>query len=188
MEKQVTKKKNTPGLLAQGVLTACVLASSACASRPDSGYTCPTSRAGGLFADRCSPTILVDARAPDNPTGVSVSPGQLVSVELQGDFDPDIPWQDLRIRATPESGWAGLWKILEPLARYLGARHKGSPMSALTCEIGQAENEQYQAAKGPFKARGSGELSCFANDWPGRYENNSGCIRIRVCVVGEAGH
>lgn len=175
-----TSKLTSNGTL----LVACLLAVSGCSTHLGPGYACPAQPAREFDGDGCTGPIVLDARRTDNPTGIMVRAGQRIFVDFLGDFDPAIPWQDSWISATPQGGWTGPWRLIEPLVRYLGARHKGSPMFALTCQIGREATEQFYVAEGSFPARKPGELSCFANDWPApkRYENNSGCIRIHVCL------
>lgn len=114
--------------------------------------------------------FFVDARNPCNQSGVLVEEGHryIVKVEMLE------PWVDWFIKSSPERGWQGLARSIEPFARR-HARTRQFPMYALVGAIDDDEstffllpsNEHWLAPK-------AGQLTCFANDYPHKYHNNRG--------------
>lgn len=122
--------------------------------------------------------VRVDAQCRWNRTGVLLRPGErydLSAVIVEPWVDSRPPEADLR------TGWRGFpGAILGPIASSL-ARYRWAPMYALIGAEGQNPGSFFIAGgKGSHTAKSENELLLFANDWPSRYGNNSGCLELTI--------
>lgn len=141
-----------------------------CTSCPTSDALCWRSLRAGEYRD-----TLVDAASPRNPTGVLVDAGATYSIRVVEEL---APWKDWWIASSFETGWTGVARIVERLARKR-AVHPGVPMFVLLARVD--ESPAFLVGAGTmFSGSADGRLFLFANDWPHAYANNSGCLRVKV--------
>jgi hypothetical protein len=137
----------------------------------------PTRRANGPSEPV---TVVVDPRDLFCPSGISVVPGARYRFEAEG------KWKDWWIRCGPE-GWPGL--VLEG-----GNRLPWRRTFLLCASVGKDLQRAFPVGPGcnwtaPAEAAewADQQLYFFANDWPGKYDNNhplppseGGPMRVRV--------
>lgn len=126
----------------------------------------------------------VDAREMWNATGVLVENGGAYEVTV---LEITEEWKDASVKSDPQEGWTGaVAKTIGLLARAF-ARDPCSPMYALVAARGRAEKAfTFVGRKGVVTGSSAQavELLLFANDWPGRYANNFGRLKVQVKRVG----
>jgi hypothetical protein len=139
-----------------------------CHPRPN-GAQCITQppRALSLLADDTPVTLRVDARCEWNPTGVILQRGARYRVNVTSVLEE----------------WTRGPRIMATTGKYVQrwARASEFPMYALVGAQGREERNFFAA--GPetiFTAASGEELMFFANDWPGAYDNNHGCVEVEV--------
>lgn len=117
----------------------------------------------------------VDAMCRRNPTGALLAAGAKYEITVTNRLEP---WKDAWVEASPDTGWSGLARFVEPLAR-LGAVHRDAPMYSL---LGQVESgtKFHVGTRREMESAADGRLYLLANDWPSAYTNNGGCLQVRV--------
>lgn len=117
----------------------------------------------------------VDAVCRRNPTGALLVSGATYEITVGNTLEP---WKDAWVGASPDTGWSGIARFVEPLVR-LGAVHRDAPMYSL---LGQVESETafHVGIRRELKSSADGQLYLLANDWPSAYTNNEGCLRVRI--------
>jgi hypothetical protein len=93
-----------------------------------------------------------------------------------------VPWSDGPAPATPESGWTGWRSVTGAAARHLAVCPRAQMYQAVCAPSGATDH--CEAADGKvFQPDQIGAATCFANDWAGHYDNNSGCVAVRLCKL-----
>ena len=121
----------------------------------------------GILSDSSPVTVQVDARCEWNPTGVLLERGARYQLAVTNVVEE----------------WMRGPRILSVSGKYVQrwARASEFPMYALIGAQGREERTFFAA--GPqttFTAASGEELLFFANDWPGYYDNNRGCVEIEI--------
>jgi hypothetical protein len=129
-------------------------------------------RALGMLADETPVTVRVDARCEWNPTGVILQRGARYRVALTQVVEE----------------WTRGPRILATTGKYVQrwARASDFPMYALIGAQGREERNFF--VLGPettFTAASGEELLFFANDWPGHYDDNRGCVELEIRKLGQ---
>lgn len=121
----------------------------------------------------------VDATQEWTGSGVDTAQGQRYRLHV---LEVVTPWIDSWVQSTPEGGWGGIWKLGSPFATWK-ARAPSAPMYGLVCSFERSDESAWPLSEDSRRevAGRGGELSCFANDWPGRYSNNCGCALVEAC-------
>lgn len=121
--------------------------------------------------------FVVDAKQPWNVSGIELVAG--TQYEIRSTVTKP-PWKDAWIGSGLTTGWRGPARVVEKLVRGR-ARAPHLPMYSLVGSIGQDPATFFLLGDATvLNAPGTGELSAFANDWPGRYENNHGGVTVRI--------
>jgi hypothetical protein len=119
----------------------------------------------------------IDARELWNPTECVLQSGGGYRIEVTEQLEE---WRDWMIGASPQEGWLGSARVIEPLVRPF-ARAPRLPMYALVGAIDRDPATFFLAISiGSWQAVKDGPLECFANDWPGAYGNNRGRLRVTL--------
>lgn len=145
----------------------------------------PQPRRLGLLAETDPPVqVVVDARCRWNHTGVQLQQGAVYAISAR--VRRDDPWVDKGVESDLSTGWKGaFWGLVGRLFQP-GARAPDLPLYALVAAQGQAGRIHSVAG---HEARLQSEtadddppteLLFFANDWPGMYHNNHGCVDVEV--------
>jgi hypothetical protein len=117
-------------------------------------------------------TVPIDSRLKWNDTGVLLRAGARYEFSATG------TWHD-RQYATDADGYPSstlLLKLAEPLRRVRSAN-----WFTLIGAIDRDERSAFRmGSKGVFSAAKDGQLTCFANDTPLTYGNNSGSVSLTV--------
>ncbi len=93
-----------------------------------------------------------------------------------------VAWSDGPAPATPESGWTGWRSALGKAARYEAICPRANMYQAVCAPSGAPDH--CEAADGKvFQPDRIGAVTCFANDWARHYDNNSGCVAVRLCKL-----
>jgi hypothetical protein len=125
-----------------------------------------------------SVTAMVDARCLWNGTGVLLEPDARYRISaakvVEGWADSWQPESDL------QDGWPGIFtlsgKLLQP-----GARAPRLPMYSLVGAQGRDDSNFFVAGwEHTLTATRRAELLFFANDWATHYQNNHGCVEVRI--------
>ena len=122
-------------------------------------------------------TVTVDARCEWNPTGVILERGARYHLQVTRLLEP---WADWRTPSDLETGWPATvgWGSRQ-VQRW--ARAPRLPVYALVGAQGMEERSFFVVGRETTLTAGAGdELLFFANDWPGRYHNNRGCLQLQV--------
>jgi len=128
-----------------------------------------------------SETFDVDARELCNPSQCRLEPGGRYRLEVIAQLEA---WSDWMVGASPQQGWLGAARVIEPLARPF-ARAPRLPMYALVGAIDRDPATFFLALSArDWQAVKDGPLECFANDWPGKYGNNRGRLRVTLRRTG----
>ena len=160
-------------LLAALLLAACAslkepVGDNRCHPRRD-GAQCITQppRALSLLPNDAPVTVRVDARCEWNPTGVILQRGARYRLAVTNVLED----------------WTRGPRILPATGKYVQrwARAEEFPMYTLIAAQGREERNFF--AVGPettFTATAGDELLFFANDWPGYYDRNRGCVEVEI--------
>ena len=127
--------------------------------------------------------VTVDARCQWNPTGIILERGATYELKVAGRREA---WTDSwQSESDLETGWTGLYRFSGGYARHW-ARAPRHPIYALMGAQGYEERYFFVVGEGrALKAEAGEELMFFANDWPGAYENNHGCLQVDVRKLGQ---
>lgn len=127
-------------------------------------------------------TFEVDAQLEWNPSQVDLDAGQ--SYEIRAKVKPDTEWKDAGVESSLSKGWNWPSRAIGWLARRK-ARARHLPMYSLVGAIDQDGATFFLIGDGTrLVAPKAGELQAFANDWPGRYENNQGRAEVHIRRLG----
>jgi hypothetical protein len=135
-------------------------------------------RALALLPPGAPVSVQVDARCEWNPTGVILERGARYRVKVtQGEES----WVDGVQRASDlQTGWPGFYARFGRIAQRW-ARAPDVPMYSLIGAQGhESRNFFVVGRETEFTASTGEELLFFANDWPGRYHNNRGCLDVEI--------
>jgi hypothetical protein len=122
-------------------------------------------------------TVTVDARCEWNPTGVILERGARYNLKVTR-FTED--WQDWRADSDLETGWSAMYGWGGRQLQHW-ARAPRFPMYALIGAQGREERSFFVVGRETNLTAAAGEeLLLFANDWPGRYNNNRGCVQLQI--------
>lgn len=125
--------------------------------------------------------LIVTIRADRfwNPTGVLVTHGEVY------DFCADGEWTDLFVRTTPdgvttsEAPW-----LARPVYRLFEGKRRAphERWFALLGAVGHDDSSAFLIGRrrNAWVAAATGELQCFANDYPHAYWNNRGTVRLTI--------
>jgi hypothetical protein len=120
-------------------------------------------------------TVKICARQPWNDTGIRLEAGKAYRFSATGN------WDDWFVTCGVEGYSKNYLKPFETLRRV--------PHAQWFSLIGSCDKDPssyfdlgYIIAKqgGHYRAKHTGELCCFANDMPGMYWNNHGCVELHV--------
>ncbi|MBL0427549.1 hypothetical protein [Ramlibacter alkalitolerans] len=168
-----------PPLLQRAAVLACLVLA-ACASpkepvgpdrchpRPN-GAQCITQapRPLSLLPVGTPVTVRVDARCEWNPTGVIVERGSRYRLAVTNVVED----------------WIRGPRILSVSGKYVQRWARASEFPMYTLVAAQGRDERTYFAAGPettFTAASGDELLFFANDWPGYYDSNRGCVEVEI--------
>jgi hypothetical protein len=133
-------------------------------------------RALALLPAGAPVTVRVDARCEWNPTGVILERGARYRLKVTQVLER---WADGRQRASDlRSGWlyAAGGSVVQRWARAPDV-----PMYALVGAQGHESRSFFIVGEeAELTAVAGEELLFFANDWPGRYHNNRGCLDVEI--------
>ncbi|MEJ8839333.1 hypothetical protein [Ramlibacter sp. AN1133] len=123
-------------------------------------------------------TAMIDARCHWNSTGVLLEPDAHYRITaakvVEGWADSWQPESDLK------DGWPGIFRLSGKLFQ-LRARAPGHPMYSLVGAEGRDESTFFVAGwEQTLTATRRAELLFFANDWENHYQNNHGCVEVRI--------
>lgn len=128
-------------------------------------------------------SALVNIRACDPESGHLDGGGRLVlragRAYRVASIGQPTEWEDAKVPSTPEGGWLGARRLLEPVARLLGARTCRAPLYALVARVGSGRPFPLRSGES-FVPAADGRLVAFANDWPGLYRNNCGHVTFTL--------
>lgn len=144
----------------------------------------PPRKLGPLAPSDPPVQVVVDARCRWNPTGVQLEKDAVYAISARERSDD--PWVDRGVKSDLATGWHGtFWRFVGRLFQP-GARAPELPLYALVAAQGQA-GKIYSVAghEARLQSRAADgdppiELLFFANDWPGMYHNNHGCVDVEV--------
>ena len=122
----------------------------------------------------------VDAQCRWNRTGVLTQMNALYEVEVIAQTEA---WFDDELESDLATGWIGrIARLVGFFARGF-ARDVHSPMYALIAAQGKEGND-YTLVGSRGAVTGTreqpAELLLFANDWPSKYQNNHGCLKVQI--------
>jgi hypothetical protein len=156
--------------------------------------------AQGCSAEALKPQVVEPAQ-PDEEACIQFSidatqePGTFHAPVVQSHFpfDPanqyritvlstSVDWADGPVKATPEGGWTGWHGALGRLEKYNAVCPRARMYQAV-CAPSDANDHCEPADGSVFRPDEIGAVSCFANDWPRHYGNNSGCVAVRYCKI-----
>jgi hypothetical protein len=124
-----------------------------------------------VVGSSCSTTV--EAKEPENMTGLMMSPGEEYTVTVPGIQI----WHDASRPSTPPCGESG--SPFMNIAAIL-KKSKKSLWFSLIAEV-EAENKPYDLCLNKnLMATENGELILYANDAKGFYKNNSGKIMVEI--------
>jgi hypothetical protein len=168
-----------PSMRRSALLASCVLLAACatpkepvgpdrCHPRPN-GAQCITQAPRALsFLPVGTPvSVRVDARCEWNPTGVILERGSRYHLAITNVVEE----------------WIRGPRILSVSGKYVQrwARASDFPMYALVGAQGREERTFFATAPDTtFTAASGEELLFFANDWPGYYDNNRGCVEVEI--------
>ena len=188
------RARTTPARRILPLLCCLVLAACASPSAPTGPNRCY--ERGMADKDRCLPealrpldllaggapmTVTVDARCEWNPTGVILERGARYNLKVTRLRED---WEDWQTPADLETGWPQRYAWS---ARHMQpwARAPRLPMYALIGAQGREERTFFVVGRETTLTAARGEeLLFFANDWPGRYDNNHGCVELQIQKLG----
>ena len=120
-------------------------------------------------------SATIEARLPWNRTGIRLQAGSRYELTATG------LWIDKKYEAGPD-GYASPNVVMK-----LGEFRRRVPKANWFALIGALdEDESTQFVIGSrmvYTPVRSGELTCFANDWRSKYDNNSGALTLTVNLL-----
>lgn len=165
-------------LLACLLLAACAspkepVGDNRCHPRPG-GAQCITQppRALSMLGNDQAVTVRVDARCEWNPTGVILQRGARYRVAVTNVIEE----------------WTRGPRILAASGKYVQRWSRASDFPMYSLIAAQGREERTFFAVGPettFTAASGEELLFFANDWPGYYDGNRGCVDVEIRKLGQ---
>ena len=135
-------------------------------------------RALALLPAGAPVTVRVDAHCEWNPTGVILERGARYHLRVTQVVED---WADSWQRASDlRSGWPGMYARLGRVVQRW-SRSPDHPMYALMGAQGHESRTFFVVGpEADLTAATGEELLFFANDWPGRYHNNHGCLEVEI--------
>ena len=132
----------------------------------------------GMLSDNFPVTVRVDARCEWNPSGVILQRGARYRIKVTQVLEP---WGDSWGGGSDlDGGSSGAFSFSGGFARYW-ARAPEQPMYALIGAQGREKRTFFVVGgEREFTADSGDELLFFANDWPGKYDDNLGCVELQV--------
>jgi hypothetical protein len=122
-------------------------------------------------------SATIDARLPWNRTGIRLQAGSRYELTATG------LWVDKNYEAGPDG------YVSPNLLMKLGEFRRRVPKAKWFALIGALdEDESTQFVIGSrmvYTPVRSGELTCFANDWRSKYDNNSGALTLSVNLLSQ---
>jgi hypothetical protein len=117
-------------------------------------------------------TVTVAAKPPWNDTGVRLEAGRTYRMSALGE------WVDWRIPCGP-AGYPSPNPIMRLAERF--RRAPVDPWFALIGAMDRNSSSQFLiGAEYVYRPTRSGQLTCFANDVPGFYWNNTGEVELTI--------
>ena len=120
-------------------------------------------------------TATIEARLPWNRTGIRLQAGSRYELTATG------LWIDKNYEAGPDG------YVSPNLLMRLGEFRRRVPKArwfALVGALDEDESTQFViGSRMVYTPVRSGELTCFANDWRSKYDNNSGTLTLSVNLL-----
>jgi len=120
-------------------------------------------------------TATIEARLPWNRTGIRLQAGSRYELTATG------LWIDKNYEAGPDG------YVSPNLLMRLGEFRRRVPKAkwfALVGALDEDESTQFViGSRMVYTPVRSGELTCFANDWGSKYDNNSGTLTLSVNLL-----